>query len=279
VDERLKSLGQDAFRLVVEAAPSGMLMVDHAGTILLINAQIERLFGYSRDELVGQTIEKLVPPRFRPRHPAHRRNFLLDPQARAMGAGRDLFGLTADGTEIPVEIGLNPIATDAGQFVLASVVDISERRRSEEHLRKAKEDLEMRVQERTAELEQRSAELMLRNQQLAEASEQAKVASRLKSEFLANMSHEIRTPMNAIIGLCNVLLRTGLHPRQNEYAGNIKDSANALLTVINDILDFSKIEAGRLDLEIVDFDLVKIVESMCELLATSARAKQLALMA
>ena len=93
------------------------------------------------------------------------------------------------------------------------------------------------------------------------------------------MSHEIRTPMNAIIGLCNVLLRTGLHPRQNEYAGNIKDSANALLTVINDILDFSKIEAGRLDLEIVDFDLVKIVESMCELLATSARAKQLALMA
>jgi len=130
VDERLKSLGQDAFRLVVEAAPSGMLMVDHAGTILLINAQIERLFGYSRDELVGQTIEKLVPPRFRSRHPAHRRNFLLDPQARAMGAGRDLFGLTADGTEIPVEIGLNPIATDAGQFVLASVVDISERRRS-----------------------------------------------------------------------------------------------------------------------------------------------------
>jgi len=279
VDERLKSLGQDAFRLVVEAAPSGMLMVDHAGTILLINAQIERLFGYSRDELVGQTIEKLVPPRFRSRHPAHRRDFLVDPQARAMGAGRDLFGLTADGREIPVEIGLNPIATDAGQFVLASVVDISERRRAEEHLRKAKEDLEVRVQERTAELEQRSAELMLRNQQLADASEQAKVASRLKSEFLANMSHEIRTPMNAIIGLCNVLLRTGLHPRQNEYAGNIKDSANALLTVINDILDFSKIEAGRLDLEIVDFDLVKIVESMCELLATSARAKQLALMA
>jgi len=279
VDERLKSLGQDAFRLVVEAAPSGMIIVDHAGTILLVNAQIERMFGYSRDELVGQTIETLVPHRFRSRHPVHRGNFLLDPQARAMGVGRDLFGLTADGQEIPVEIGLNPIAADGGEFVLASVVDISERRRSEERLRKAKEDLELRVQERTAELEQRSAELMLRNQQLADASEQAKVASRLKSEFLANMSHEIRTPMNAIIGLCNVLLRTGLHPRQNEYAGNIKDSANALLTVINDILDFSKIEAGRLDLEMVDFDLVKVVESVCDLLATSARAKQLALMA
>ena len=255
-----------------------MIMVDRSGTIVLINAQVERLFGYSRDQLIGQAIEKLVPMRFRGHHPDHRERFSLDPQVRSMGAGRDLFGLKMDGTEIPVEIGLNPITTDEGQFVLASVVDITERRRAEEQVLKAKDDLERRVQERTSELEERTSELVVLNRQLADASEQAESASRLKSEFLANMSHEIRTPMNAIIGLCNVLLRTGLHPRQYEYAGNIKDSANALLTVINDILDFSKIEAGRLDLEIVDFDLVKIVEGACELLATSARSKHLSLM-
>jgi len=279
VDDKVTPLSQDAFRLVVEAAQSGMIMVDQSGTIVLINAQVERLFGYRRDELIGQSIEQLVPVRFRARHPGHRDGFWADPRVRAMGAGRDLFGLKIDGTELPVEIGLTPVITDAGQFVLASVVDITERRRYEEQLLRAKEELEIRVQDRTRQLEERTAELVSLNRQLAEATEQAQAASRLKSEFLANMSHEIRTPMNAIIGLCNVLLRTGLHPRQYEYAGNIKDSAHALLTVINDILDFSKIEAGRLDLEIVDFDLVKVVEGACELLATSARAKQLSLMA
>jgi two-component system, sensor histidine kinase and response regulator len=275
----MNPLSQDAFRLVVEASPSGMIMVDRSGTIVLINGQVERLFGYRRDELIGQSIERLVPMRFRAGHQRHRDDFSADPEVRAMGAGRDLFGLKVDGTEIPIEIGLNPITTDGGEFVLASVVDITERRRSEEKVVRAKEELEIRVQERTRELEERTAELVSLNRQLADATEQAQAASRLKSEFLANMSHEIRTPMNAIIGLCNVLLRTGLHPRQYEYAGNIKDSAHALLTVINDVLDFSKIEAGRLDLDIVDFDLVKVVEGACELLATSARAKQLSLMA
>jgi len=279
VADRVNPLSQDAFRLVVEAAPCGMIMVDRSGTIVLINAQVERLFGYRRDELIGQSIERLVPVRLRARHARDRHDFSADPEVRAMGAGRDLFGLKIDGTEIPVEIGLNPVTTDAGEFVLASIVDITERRRSEERTIRAKEELEVRVQERTRDLEERTAELVSLNRQLADATEQAHAGSRLQSEFLANMSHEIRTPMNAIIGMCNVLLRTGLHPRQQEYAGNIKDSAHALLAVINDILDFSKIEAGRLELETVDFDLVKVVEGTCELLATSARAKQLSLMA
>jgi signal transduction histidine kinase len=134
--------------------------------------------------------------------------------------------------------------------VLASVVDITERRRYEEQLLRAKEELENRVQERTRELEERTAELVSLNRQLAEAIEQAQAASRLKSEFLANMSHEIRTPMNAIIGLCNVLLRTGLHPRQYEYAGNIKDSAHGPASPSSTTSWISaRYEAGRLDLE------------------------------
>jgi PAS domain S-box-containing protein len=94
-------LSQDAFRLVVEAAQSGMIMVDQSGTIVLINAQVERLFGYRRDELIGQSIEQLVPARYRARHSGHRDGFWADPHVRAMGAGRDLFGLRIDGTETP----------------------------------------------------------------------------------------------------------------------------------------------------------------------------------
>ncbi len=130
------------FRVAVEASPSGMMMVDPHGTILLVNREIERLFNYSREELVGQSVEVLVPAHTRGRHPALRASFQADPQSRPMGAGRDLFGRRKDGSEIPVEIGLNPIETDEGGFVLASVVDIGPRKHAEEELRRSNEELE-----------------------------------------------------------------------------------------------------------------------------------------
>ena len=122
---------EERFRLAVEAAPSGMLMTDADGRIVLINAQSEKLFGYSRQELVGQTIEMLVPDKSRTRHPELRRSYFAGPSARAMGLGRDLRARRKDGTEFPVEIGLSPIATSQGLMTLAAVVDISARKRAE----------------------------------------------------------------------------------------------------------------------------------------------------
>jgi PAS domain S-box-containing protein len=129
----------ELFRLAVESAPNAMILVDSAGTIVLVNAQTEKLFGYPRAELLGGSIEKLVPSRFRGAHPGHREGFFREPRARSMGAGRDLFGLRKDGTEVPVEIGLNPLQTEKGSFVLAAVVDITERKRAEERFRLAVE--------------------------------------------------------------------------------------------------------------------------------------------
>lgn len=130
------------FRAVVESAPNGVVMVDAAGVIVLVNRETERLFGYSRAELLGTSIDRLVPDRFRRQHPVERDQFFGNPHRRAMGAGRDLYGVRKDGTEIPVEIGLNPIATDGALFVLASVVDISARKQAEEELRQSNEELE-----------------------------------------------------------------------------------------------------------------------------------------
>ena len=127
---------------MVESVPHGVVMVDGSGEIVFVNRQTERLFGYAREALLGQPIERIVPTRFRERHPEFRATYFADPQARAMGAGRDLFGRRKDGTEFPVEIGLNPIETDEGLFVLASVVDISARKRAEEELRRSNEELE-----------------------------------------------------------------------------------------------------------------------------------------
>jgi PAS domain S-box-containing protein len=129
MEERRRT--EEQFRLVVEAAPTGMVMVNREGKILLVNALIERLFGYRQADLHGQPIEVLVPERFRGQHPGHRRGFLAAPSSRPMGMGRDLYGLRKDGSEFPVEIGLNPMKTPDGMVVMASIIDITERKRTE----------------------------------------------------------------------------------------------------------------------------------------------------
>jgi len=130
-------------RAAVESSPSGLLMIDAEGRIVLVNREVERLFGYSREELLGRPIETLVPERFRGSHPDSRSGFFRSPSVRAMGAGRELFGLRKDGSEIRVEIGLTPVATQDGLFVISSVVDISARLAAE----RARFDLEEQLRQ------------------------------------------------------------------------------------------------------------------------------------
>jgi PAS domain S-box-containing protein len=144
VDITARRKAEARFRAAVESSPSGMVMIDGDGRIILVNREVERLFGYTREELLGRSVETLVPARFRAQHPAYRNGFYCSPKARVMGGGRELFGLKKDGTEVPIEIGLNPIETDEGLFVLSSIVDIStrvaaeqERTRLEEQLRQS----------------------------------------------------------------------------------------------------------------------------------------------
>src|SRR5271169_6266687 len=126
-------------QLVVEAAPNAMVMISRTGEIVMVNAQAERVFGYSRAELMGQPVEMLVPERFRGHHPGMRATFFADPRPRPMGVGRDLYGLKKDGSEFPIEIGLNPIETDEGPMVLSAIVDITSRKRLEQRFRQVVE--------------------------------------------------------------------------------------------------------------------------------------------
>jgi len=135
--ERRRAL--EHFRLVVEAAPNGLLMTNEKGNIVLANSQIETLFHYSKKELLGQSIETLLPERFRKKHSADRASFNTAPKARPMGGGREFFGLRKDGSEFPVEIGLNPIQMATGTHVLASIMDITERKAIDERVRQSEE--------------------------------------------------------------------------------------------------------------------------------------------
>ncbi|HEX2666801.1 MAG TPA: PAS domain S-box protein [Gammaproteobacteria bacterium] len=145
VSERMES--ELRFRAMVEGAPNAMIMVDEGGAIVLANPQAEKLFGYAVPELVGKPVEMLVPLRYRRDHPAQREAYNAAPQMRAMGIGRDLYGVRKDGREVPVEIGLNPIVNSQGRFVLASIIDITERRAAEERERVYAEELRLMSQQ------------------------------------------------------------------------------------------------------------------------------------
>ena len=128
-------------RTVIEGTPNGIVMVDRKGSIAMVNAQIEKLFGYARDDLLGKPIELLVPRRFKDQHLPDRNEYLENPTTRSMGVGRDLFGLRKDGTEFPVEIGLNPLEMEHGTMILGTIVDITERKAAEQALRRSEEQL------------------------------------------------------------------------------------------------------------------------------------------
>lgn len=232
------------FRILVEASPSGMIMIDHHGHIVLANSLTLSLFGYTREELLEQSIEILIPEPFRASHPQKRQAFFATPQPRAMGIGRDLFGLRQDGSEFPIEIGLNPVRTEQGMFVLASVVDITTRKLYEHELQHQQETLKHMVGQRTNDLEH--------------AKDAAEKANAAKSEFLANMSHELRTPMHAILSFTHLAekkLAVQDQEKVQHFLSQIADSGDRLLLLLNDLLDISKLESGKAVLNVGCHDL------------------------
>ncbi len=244
---------ESRFRELLEAAPDAIIEVDQSGRIVLLNAVTEKLFGYSREELLGLNVDQLLPEGPRGRHSAHRAHYTAEAHVRPMGSGLTLRAKRRDGSEVPVEISLSPVNSDDGLHVLAIIRDATERHLAEEKIRSANQQLELRNRE-------------------------VERANRLKSEFLASMSHELRTPLHTIIGFTELLaeeLEGPLNDRQKRFVKHVHQDSHHLLALINDILDLSKIEAGRMELRLESFDAAGVLQDVLAGIRTLADAKQI----
>ena len=251
-------------RELANTLPQTVFEMDSDGVLTFVNRTALETFGYSDDELEkGVDALMMLAPEERSRA---REDIFRALRGEIFGA--EYTALRKDGRTFPSLIHVGPVQIGGKILgVRGILVDISERKASEERLQKAKEDAEAV-----------NVELEATNKQLEEAIERAnvmalaaEVANCTKSQFLANMSHEIRTPINGVIGFSNLLLDTELSTEQREYAEAVRDSAEILLKLINDILDFSKLEAKKMALEQIPFDLRTTIEGVAELLSLKAR--------
>lgn len=230
-------------------ATEGIIIVNNRGEITRVNPSIERLFGYSKEELIGNKIEILVPTRFSGNHSHYRETYNNNLRPRSMGAETDLFALRKDGTEFPVEISLSPYSNQFGSFVIAFVVDITLRKQTEEKHKTYSADLERQVKNRTLILEEAILELEKTKKELYKSLDKERELNELKTRFVSMASHEFRTPLTTMMSSLSLVERYCEQKdaeNQNKHMLKIKKSINNLTDILNDFLSVSKLEEGKI---------------------------------
>ena len=231
------------FRNVLESAPDAMVIIDHFGKITVVNGQAEKMFGYSRKELLGQEVEMLLPEDLRDRHISHRAAYAADPQLRPMGSEYELRGRRADGSFFPVEISLSPFTSSSGAFISSVIRDVTSRKEMEADLISARQEAER--------------------------------ANKANTAFLAAASHDLRQPVQALALLTGALRRTIKEDLALEMIESQQNSLDAMTNLLNSLLDISRLDAGKVEPEFEEFRVQRIVDRLFAEFSRQARQKDL----
>ena len=255
---------QEKFKAIFQNASLGILVINKTGTIILANDFLLKQFGYeSSDELVGKKVEVLIPKRYHHEHVSDRNIYMQHPETRPMGMGRDLFGVTKEGKEIPLEISLSSYSSNDELFSSAFISDISARIEVQNKLREQRialasinkkmealnEELERKVEKRTSKLRDTMEKLEASKDELSKALNKEKDLGDLKSAFVSMASHEFRTPLSTILSSASLLAKYKLTEEQekrDKHVLRIKSSVINLNNILNEFLSLGKIEDGKI---------------------------------
>lgn len=260
------------FETILNHVNEGILIADKEGKIILTNPRCSILFGYDEGELVGESVDRLVPRELGERHADHRATYMKHPVKRPMGKNMTLFGAKKNGDKIPVEISLSYYETEEGLYVIAFIIDIAERFEQQEKIKKMNsqlialnESLEKKVNERTMVLKEALTGLEQSRDDLSKALEKEKELNELKSRFITMASHEFRTPLSTILSSVSLIGKYPLSEddeKRQKHIGRVKNAVNGLTEILNDFLSLGKLEEGRISAKLEAMDINEAIEEV-----------------
>ncbi len=267
------------FNILFEAVSEGIIVIDMKQHIVIANSSAEKMFGYEIGELANQSLEVLIPEKYRQHHKAHFVNFIKNSSSRNIGQGRDLYGIKKNKTAFPIEIGLNPFSISGKTYIMAIIIDITIRKETEKEIEKLNTQLEKKIKKRTSELRNTIKQLKKLNlnfkkeiKKRVEAENRIKAAlkkekelNELKTKFLSLVSHEFKTPLSGILTSAILVEKYKLSGQQNERDKHLKTIINKvhyLNNILNDFLSIERLESGKVNYKFTTFNLSKVINEV-----------------
>lgn len=270
---------QEIFDILFDGVSEGVIVVNKEQKIVAVNSSAENMFGYEKGELIQKKLTILIPPKFKPNHDNHFNNFMRKSDSRKMGQGNDLFGITKNQIEFPIEVGLNPFEIQGVTLVMAIVIDISIRKDHERKIENLNSQLEKKIKDRTFELNNTIAKLKILNleyekeiQKRVAAENKIKVALKkeielndLKTKFLSLVSHEFKTPLSGILTSTILLEKYKLTDQQikrDKHLKTITTKVHYLNNILNDFLSLERLDSDKVNYKCTTFNLSKVINEV-----------------